>query len=95
MNKAEQHGTDILRQTNPMQLLFEAFGERRILRYTEGHTLVVNDPYLSQRIDVVWTRQGYRWTAPSGECCFGDPGHVAGVVDRIIHQYAGIHMEDR
>lgn len=95
MHEAEQHGTGILRQINPMQLLSDAFGQRRILRYTEGPNLVVNDPYLRQKVEISWGRQSYYWTAPSGETCSGDPGHVADVVDRIIRQYAGIYMEDR
>jgi hypothetical protein len=78
-----------------MKLLSDAFGERRILRYPEGPHLIVNDPYLRQKVEVSWTGQGYCWTAPTGEPCFGEPGHVADVVHRIIRQYAGIYLDDR
>jgi hypothetical protein len=78
-----------------MQLLSDAFGQRRILRYTEGRNLIVNDPYLRQKVEVRWTSQGYCWTSPSGDPCSGGPGHVADVVDQIIRQYAGIYLEDR
>ena len=85
--------------TTPMTLLQEAFEARRILTYRDGEALVVNDPYLRDRVDVTFTRQGYCWEAPNGSLCFGgltqsgrlDPGRVAETVDDIIRQWAGIY----
>ncbi|WP_344012673.1 hypothetical protein [Nocardiopsis exhalans] len=83
------------KRLNPMQLLSDAFGQRRILRYIEGNNLIVNDPYLRQKVEISWSGRGYRWTSPGGDLCSGDPGHVADVVHQIIRQYAGIYLEDR
>lgn len=80
-------------QTTPMTLLQEAFEARRILTYREGDALVCNDPYLRDRVDVTFTRQGYVWEAPNGSLCFGDPGNTSKVVDDIVTQWAGIYWE--
>ena len=100
----ELHGypqTTPMTVTRPMTLLKEAFEARRILTYREGEALVVNDPYLRDRVDITFTRQGYVWEAPNGSLCFGgltqsgrlDPGNTSKVVDDIIRQWAGIYLE--
>jgi hypothetical protein len=81
--------------THPMRHLRDAFTARRILNYREGDALVVNDPYLRQRVEVTFNGRWFVWTAPSGEHAFGDPARVTDTVDRLIAQYAGIYFEAR
>lgn len=81
--------------TQPLVALEQAFKARQLLTYREGETLVVNDPYLRQRVDVTCNERWFCWWSPAGERRFGDRHNPADVVDQIIRQYAGIYMEDR
>jgi len=74
--------------------LQDAFRSRQILTYREGVTLVVNDPYLRRPVEVTTDERWFWWWSPAGERKFGDPEHLADVVDDIIRQYAGIYMQD-
>lgn len=72
-----------------------AFRSRQLLTYREGATLVVNDPYLRQRVDVTCNERWFCWWSPVGERTFVDRHRTADAVDQIVEQYAGIYMEDR
>lgn len=81
--------------TQPLAALEQAFTSRRLLTYREGNTLVVNDPYLRQRVDVTCNERWFCWWSPAGERRFVDRHRTAETVDQIVEQYAGLYMEDR
>ncbi|GAA1071871.1 hypothetical protein GCM10009603_10940 [Nocardiopsis exhalans] len=81
--------------TQPLVALEQAFKARQLLTYREGNTLVVNDPYLRQRVDVTCNEAWFCWPSPAGEPKFVDRHSPGDAVDQIIRQYAGIYMEDR
>lgn len=79
----------------PLVALEQAFRARRLLTYREGETLVVNDPYLRQRVDVICNERWFCWWSPAGKRKFVDRHRAGDAVDQIVEQYAGIYMEDR
>jgi D-alanyl-D-alanine dipeptidase len=81
--------------TQPLLALEQAFKVRQLLTYREGETLVVNDPYLRQRVDVTCNERWFCWRSPAGELEFADRHSPGEAVDQIIRQYAGIYMEER
>ncbi|WP_017586738.1 hypothetical protein [Nocardiopsis ganjiahuensis] len=81
--------------TQPLLALEQAFKARQLLTYREGETLIVNDPYLRQRVDVFCNERWFCWWSPAGEREFVDRHRAAEAVDQIIGQYAGICMKDR
>lgn len=72
--------------------LSAAFAHRQLLNYRRGDALVVNDPYLRQRVEVTAYGHWYRWTGPDGTPQHSDIHAPGPTVDRIIDQYAGLHL---
>lgn len=79
----------------PLFDLQRAFAYRRLLTYQEGRTLVVNDPYLRERVDVTCNERWFCWWSPVGERRFAERDRPADAVDQIVQQYAGIYLQDR
>ncbi|WP_156365749.1 hypothetical protein [Nocardiopsis sp. NRRL B-16309] len=70
-----------------------AFAHRQMLNYRRDDTLVVNDPYLRQQVEISAYGHWYRWTGPTGEPQHGDIHAPGATVDTIIRQYAGLHVD--
>ncbi|MDA2808005.1 hypothetical protein [Nocardiopsis suaedae] len=72
-----------------LQVLQHAFQSRRLLTYREGELLVVNDPYLRDRVVVAWNGRWWFWEGPAGNREYRD--EPRDVVDSVIEQFAGIY----
>jgi hypothetical protein len=75
--------------------LEQAFKARQLLTYREGDTLVADNPYLRQKVDVTCNERWFCWRSPAGELEFADRHSPGEAVDQIIRQYSGIYMVDR
>jgi hypothetical protein len=69
-----------------------AFAHRQLLNYRDGDTLVVNDPYLREQIEVTAYGNWYRWTGPDGTPQHSDIHAPGPTVDLVITQFAGLHL---
>ena len=81
--------------TQSLIALEQACRARQLLSHRDGETLIVNDPYLRQRVEVPCNARWFCWWSPAGERKFVDRHRAAETVDQIVEQYAGIYMEDR